>query len=302
MVREASLAGQQAATAAGTADPRAPTSLAGVREFADAAAFGAYLRERREARLLTVQQIAEITRIPAQHFHALERGDIRRWPGGMYRRAMLRAYARAVGLDAEATIRTFLDVFPDRSPVPAPSNEPAEARQGHIRRAAAAVGVAGAAAALLTGWYATSFLVGPMARDTVSTPQTPPAAASAAVEPAPRPPPPDPAATTTESAPAATSGTANEGLGDEAVVAEGELSVQSDPDGAQVTVNGIGWGRTPVTIKYVPTGEKRVRLTKDGYVSVEHRIQISAEEPVGRLRVTLEPAEGKPVGPERPSR
>jgi hypothetical protein len=65
--------------------------------------------------------------------------------------------------------------------------------------------------------------------------------------------------------------------------------VESDPEGAQVTVNGVGWGRTPVTIKYLPIGEKRVRLTKDGYVSIERRVQISAERPVGVLRVTLEP-------------
>jgi PEGA domain-containing protein/helix-turn-helix protein len=301
MLSDAAMASQRAATAARTADQRAPTSPAGIRQFADAADFGAYLREHREARLLTVQKIAEITRIPAQHFHDLERGDIRRWPGGMYRRAMVRAYARAVELDAEATVHSFLGVYSDNSPAAAPADdEPTRARQGHVPRVAAAVWIIGAAAALLTGWYATSFLAGPVPRDTVPAPYTPPAAASVSVE-TPGPPALDPAGTTTESAPAATSGTASESLGDGAVVAEGELSVQSDPDGAQVTVNGIGWGRTPVTVKYLPTGEKRVRLTKDGYVSVERRIQISAEQPVGTLRVTLEPADTMPVGPERRS-
>lgn len=65
--------------------------------------------------------------------------------------------------------------------------------------------------------------------------------------------------------------------------------MQSDPDGAQVTVNGIGWGRTPVTIKYLPMGEKRVRLSKDGYQSAERRIDITAERPIRPLRVTLQP-------------
>jgi hypothetical protein len=44
-----------------------------------------------------------------------------------------------------------------------------------------------------------------------------------------------------------------------------------------------------VTIKYLPLGEKRVRLTKDGYVSTEQRVQISAERSVGTLSVTLQP-------------
>jgi hypothetical protein len=35
--------------------------------------------------------------------------------------------------------------------------------------------------------------------------------------------------------------------------------------------------------------EKRVQLTKDGYVSVERRIEITAERPVRPLRVTLQP-------------
>ena len=89
--------------------------------------------------------------------------------------------------------------------------------------------------------------------------------------------------------PAATSGETNETINETAPLIEGELRVESDPDGAHVTINGIGWGRTPVTIKYLPMGEKRVRLTRDGYVSAERRVQISAERPVGALSVTLQP-------------
>ena len=97
-----------------------------------------------------------------------------------------------------------------------------------------------------------------------------------------------PTETPSASTPAATSGATDETVAN-APVSEGELRVQSEPDGAQVTVNGIGWGRTPVTIKYLPLGEKRVRLTKDGYVSTEQRVQISAERNVGTLSVTLQP-------------
>ena len=84
----------------------------------DAAAFGAFLRSQREARQLTLQQVEAVTKIAAHQFIALERGDISRWPDGMYRRAMMRAYARAIGLDAEETVRTFVRVFSDEAADP----------------------------------------------------------------------------------------------------------------------------------------------------------------------------------------
>jgi cytoskeleton protein RodZ len=258
------------------------------------AAFGAFLREHREARHLTIKQIAEITKIASHHFHALERGDIRRWPGGMYRRAMFRAYAQAIGLDAEETVRTFLEVFSEEPPDAASDASRATA-QATVqtsdvgRRAASAARIVGAAAALLfMGWYAASYIRGVIRSDRVSTPPPVPAEAKATLElqPALEP------VVDTQATLTATVGTASKNVSSPAPAAapiEGELSVQSDPDGAQVTINGIGWGRTPVTVKYLPFGEKRVRLTKDGYVSAERRIQITAERPVRPLRVTLQP-------------
>jgi cytoskeletal protein RodZ len=257
----------------------------------DPASFGAFLRGQREARRLTLQQIAEITKISSHHFNSLERGDIRRWPGGMYRRAMVRAYARAIGLNAEETVRRFLAVFPaeqDAPPVaPRPAAQPEVRRPAVFRRAASATGVAGVAAAVaLIGWQAASYIRGVMESDIISTPPPAPVGENANIETIG---PTLPNETPSASAPAATSGATDEAIDNAPVLTEGELSVQSDPDGAQVTINGLGWGRTPVTIKYLPIGEKRVRLTKDGYVSIERRVQISAERPVGSLRVTLEP-------------
>lgn len=259
----------------------------------DAAAFGAFLRAQREARHRTLQQVADITKIASHHFHALERGDITRWPGGMYRRAMVRAYAQAVGLDPEETVRKFLDVFreePADAAVAAHSGEPATVQGTQvIRRAASAARVAGAAAALLLmGWYAASYIRGTIKSDRVSTPQlvSPEAKATLELQPALAP------VVDTQETLTPTVGTASENVSipePAAADVEGELRVQSDPDGAQVTVNGIGWGRTPVTIKYLPAGEKRVRLTKDGYVSAERRIQITADQPVRALSATLQP-------------
>jgi hypothetical protein len=47
-----------------------------------------------------------------------------------------------------------------------------------------------------------------------------------------------------------------------------ELIVSTQPEGARVTVNGIGWGTAPVTIRYRPGGHKRIRVTRFIYMWV----------------------------------
>ncbi len=74
--------------------------------------FGPGLRRERERRGIGLRAIAEHTKISASFFEALERNDVSRWPGGIFRRAFLRAYAEAVGLDVEATLSEFLRLFP----------------------------------------------------------------------------------------------------------------------------------------------------------------------------------------------
>jgi transcriptional regulator with XRE-family HTH domain len=77
------------------------------------AAFGAELRRTRERRGLTLDAIAGQTKVGAAHFAGLERGDLSRWPPGIFRRAFVRSYALAVGLDAETTLARFLELFPE---------------------------------------------------------------------------------------------------------------------------------------------------------------------------------------------
>ncbi len=61
--------------------------------------FGDFLRSARERRGLTIQQIANETKIPRRLLESLEHGDFGAIPAGMYQRAEIRAYAKAVGLD-----------------------------------------------------------------------------------------------------------------------------------------------------------------------------------------------------------
>ena len=79
----------------------------------DRAAFGLELRRARERRGLSLDEIAEQTKVSASHFAGLERGDLSRWPSGIFRRAFVRSYADAVGIDADETVSRFVRLFPD---------------------------------------------------------------------------------------------------------------------------------------------------------------------------------------------
>lgn len=77
--------------------------------------FGSFLKHAREARGVSLQQVAETTRISARVLAALERNDASKLPGGLFSRAFVRSYAREVGLDPETAVTRFLTAFPDES-------------------------------------------------------------------------------------------------------------------------------------------------------------------------------------------
>jgi len=75
--------------------------------------FGARLRHERERRKISIASIANSTKILGALLEGLENDDVSRWPCGFYRRAFLRAYADAIGLDPDATWREFAERFPE---------------------------------------------------------------------------------------------------------------------------------------------------------------------------------------------
>ncbi len=77
--------------------------------IAERRAFGDRLRRQRQRKNLSLTEIAAITKVGASHYTALERGDCSRWPGGVYNRAFIRAYAQAVGLDPDETAAEFAE-------------------------------------------------------------------------------------------------------------------------------------------------------------------------------------------------
>jgi transcriptional regulator with XRE-family HTH domain len=75
--------------------------------------FGRRLRSERERRRITLELIAANTKIGVGLLKGLERDDFSRWPCGLFRRSFMRSYAIAIGLDAEETVREFVERFPD---------------------------------------------------------------------------------------------------------------------------------------------------------------------------------------------
>jgi transcriptional regulator with XRE-family HTH domain len=72
--------------------------------------FGARMRQRREQQGIALGSIAEQTKIKQSLLEAVERDDVSHWPTGLFRRAYIRAYAQAIGLDPDVVVREFLEV------------------------------------------------------------------------------------------------------------------------------------------------------------------------------------------------
>jgi transcriptional regulator with XRE-family HTH domain len=75
--------------------------------------FGQRLRLSRERLGISLEAIAASTKINRSLFAELERDDVSKWPGGIYRRAFVREYAAAIGLPAEAVVAEFNELFPE---------------------------------------------------------------------------------------------------------------------------------------------------------------------------------------------
>jgi transcriptional regulator with XRE-family HTH domain len=86
--------------------------------------FGARMRQHRETRDVSLETVARQTKISASLLEGLERDDLSRWPAGIYRKAYVRSYAQAIGLDPDITAREFLAIHPEPVEVIEPAPEP----------------------------------------------------------------------------------------------------------------------------------------------------------------------------------
>ena len=72
---------------------------------------GARLRQARERRGLTLKDVADTTKISVPALKAIESNDFARLPGGVFRRAYLRAFASAVELDGRQIAQDYVAAF-----------------------------------------------------------------------------------------------------------------------------------------------------------------------------------------------
>jgi cytoskeleton protein RodZ len=256
----------------------------------DSAGLGELLRCAREHRGLTLAQISNETKIPQRHLEALEHDNLAAVPGGFYRRAEIRAYARAVHLDQNLALARLERAL-----------KPSGAREGVLeiprtekptfsrKRVLTVIGVVVAAAVFGRVMGGRESALDPEAqlRRATDAPlrraplvlETPTDAAVGPSQPTQL----DPVAP--RSAP--TEGSSNAGLpvttagADARVSADSvtELVVTTEPPGTRVTVNGIGWGTAPVTIRYLPPGDKRIRVSKEGYATEERLVHLVEGHP-----------------------
>ena len=87
----------------------------------------AELRRARMAQGLSLTEISRRTRIGVGHLRRIEEGDFESLPAGFYARAFVRAYAEAIGVDADIVIGELADRLPAAQAALAP--HPAGARQ-----------------------------------------------------------------------------------------------------------------------------------------------------------------------------
>ncbi len=279
---------------------------------------GALLREARERAGLATSDIAERTHVRKAYLEALENEDLDALPEDVYARNFLRLYARTVGVDVDDALSRFAalrarasgrasGVFrtetgsrpaadpagPRATPPPdtpaasgstrarrTPSPDAGRPARAIVRQMAPLVMTLVLAGALVgtAVWGFNQLLFRP---DRPSAGQAGPPTSEPTVT----------ADADDEDAPAA--GLAAPLLpGGEALPDEILLSVESDPPGAEVSVDAFPLpGTTPIRdVPVTSRPERTVRITRDGYLPFEDTFDMTRDR---SLSVALEPEPGE---------
>jgi cytoskeleton protein RodZ len=70
--------------------------------------FGTFIRQARETKHLSLEQVASQTRIQQNYLEALENEDFGRLPGKVFAKGFVKSYAKALGLNEEDALQRFL--------------------------------------------------------------------------------------------------------------------------------------------------------------------------------------------------
>lgn len=245
----------------------------------DGAAFGDFLRQARERRGLTLQQISSETKIPWRHLDALEHGRLNAVPGGTYRRGEIRAYAEVVGLDKALALERLDRALQASASVASPQTRPSSPGSQRARSLLVVALIALAASLLTVAWNRTAATRSSAPARPEPLPSTRPIAGLVLT--------PFPIAIAESPAIGEVAPTAVVTQAAPPVRVDTSLRITSEPAGARVTVDGIAWGVTPLTVHHLTPGERRVRVTMPEFASVERSVQMPDDRTSASLHVVL---------------
>ena len=278
--------------------------------FGDTAdTLGAYLRQSRLQRHLTLEAVESRTKIKREFFDDLEHNNLSKWPASrFYRESYLRAYALAIGLDPHDVVDRYRAEFEttktrshDDQTTKTRSHDDqttrARSRDDQTTKARSRDDQTPRVTVTSTGsippaaipivviiTFVIAFSLGRSyapARASDAAPATNGVASGPSA----------PAIAPETEAPAAALATEPSTVPTiTAEAIEGELVITSTPSGAHVTVNGIGRGPTPVRVQYLPVGTYTIRLVHEGHPVVTRQVTISPERYRARVAVTFDTA------------
>ena len=73
--------------------------------------FGAYLKQERELRNISMEELAEQTHIKIEYLQAMESNHFERLPGMTFAKGFLQAYAKYIGLEPDDVLLRFEDTL-----------------------------------------------------------------------------------------------------------------------------------------------------------------------------------------------
>jgi cytoskeletal protein RodZ len=87
---------------------------------------GEKLRQAREARGVSISEIAEQTRISSHYLEAIESDDYRTLPGGIFNKGFVKSYAKYVGFDEQEALQDYAKIVNDQA-----ANQPETELRSH---------------------------------------------------------------------------------------------------------------------------------------------------------------------------
>ena len=88
------------------------------------------LASRRRKQKISLDQIAQATKIGVRSLQAIETEDFKKLPGGIYNTSYIRQYANAIGFDEEQILSLYYSIMGMPEPVEAP--ERPSASEGNL--------------------------------------------------------------------------------------------------------------------------------------------------------------------------